>query len=168
MNKFIKKLFPWRNAPAMEITTTFRSLIFSLSRIGLNSSAFNWKECSTGATIWMALADSMSAEAILKRQMPIASKIKATFITKKTDWKFLFLCYLWPNSNAWNDYLVLKSSKNSLFYLEVVLQKYFLRDKITSCSIFRGFSPIFWLICVSVKYEKVLFGCTSFYFCAFT
>lgn len=78
--KFKRKLFPWRNTPAMETTTTCRSLSSSLSKSGFNTSVFKWKVWFTGATICIGPAVFKFAEDVPRRKMPITSKTQTNFI----------------------------------------------------------------------------------------
>lgn len=63
MKKFKRKLFPFRYAPAIETTTTFRSLISSDSRISFKLSNSKLNEWFFGVIIWSALPDAQLASA---------------------------------------------------------------------------------------------------------
>lgn len=83
--KFDKKLFPWRNAPAIETTTTWRSLIVSSSRIGLNSSNFNLNSCLIGTIIWIGLAGVSVSPNASWAKIRSKQQIKTNFILKTLE-----------------------------------------------------------------------------------
>lgn len=82
MKKFMRKLFPCRNAPASETITTFRSLIVSASRICFSLFQFKLNVWFTGTTIWMALAwlELSPPAEIQWHKMPITKNMQTIFM----------------------------------------------------------------------------------------
>lgn len=116
--KFNKKLIPWRNAPAIETTTTWRSFKFSSSKIFRNSLISKLNVWFISDTIWIALAELISPAETIWKRIPMQINAQINFIATQISYVKAIFGHSYRQSLRFIIFIILVCEYKQLYWIQ--------------------------------------------------